>query len=80
MNANNPYVKQYNELGKVTNPIVDNYLNVEGNRKSRRNINKYIVFHHPLTGEFIGKVKTSGNNRSKINKRGKASRNSFRNN
>ena len=78
---NTPYVKQYNELGELTNLIIGNYLNVEGNRKSRRNINKYIVFHHPLTGEFIGRVKTSGNNRANTCKRkNKSSRNIFRSN
>ena len=33
---NTPYVKQYNELGQVANPIEKNYMSMDPNRKQRR--------------------------------------------
>lgn len=38
---NKPYVKQYNEKGEVSNPIIGKYVSFGDNRKQRRaNLNK----------------------------------------
>jgi hypothetical protein len=61
---NRPYVKEYKD-GICTNPITKEnpYLHRFVSEKRRKEQLKYIAFHHPVTGEFVGKVKVGGNNR-----------------
>jgi len=73
-----PYKKQFDSKGTILNPItVDSpYLHKFSHSFKA---NKYIIFNHPITGEFIGKVKINGNNRKNTCKRAhKTSRNRLR--
>lgn len=42
---NIPYVKEYNEVGEVVNPIKRNYLHTKDNRQTRRIALKKPRFH-----------------------------------
>ena len=42
---NKPYVKQYNEKGIITNPLTEDYLNEDKNRRERRSILAKKRFH-----------------------------------
>ncbi len=74
--ANNiPYVKEFNEHGKIVNPITKEspfHNNTKTNRQDRNSEGKYIILTHPITGAFIGKLKVGGNNRKPCNRTGKA--------
>lgn len=66
MKPNTPYVKQFSDTGILLNPITprEPFVNASpNNRADRRGRFKYIMSYHPITGAFIGKVKTHGNNR-----------------
>ncbi len=67
MKTNVPYKKQLNDEGQVINECPSQK---EPNRRQRRLVGKYIILTNPRTGEFVGKVKTNGNNRAH-NRKGK---------
>lgn len=66
---NIPYVKKYDESGVCTNPITkaNPYLHKEKSARGKSGP-RYVSFHHPITGAYMGQVKSGGNNR-KFNKR-----------
>lgn len=70
---NTPYVKQYNELGEVTNPIIDKYESrtIVPIRQEDGSV-KYV----PLKNRAERRAKTKGHNcrRKGLNKRGVTSR------
>jgi hypothetical protein len=71
---NQPYAKQFNEIGVIVNPITkENPFNnaIKTNRHDRRTEGKYIILTHPSTGEFLGKIKSRGNNRKSCKRTGK---------
>lgn len=74
MTPNQPYKKLYNESGEISNEITKESPfsnNNDSNRQKRHSVGKYIIITNPLTGEFIGKVKTNGNNRKPCQRTGK---------
>lgn len=80
---NQPYVKERDSDGKITNAITKEnpYMHKYPSTSYQKSLfeRKYIVFHHPITGEFIGKVKTMGNNReNSCPRKGKNSRNKLK--
>jgi hypothetical protein len=81
--TNQPYVKQLDNEGNITNPITQSnpYLHRFPTTSYRKSIlgGKFTVYHHPTTGEYLGKVKTNGNNRKNTcTRKGKNSRNTIK--
>lgn len=70
---NVPYVKQYDSLGQLINPIrvTKPYINYANNRRHRRAVGKYVCSYNLVTGELEGQVKSGGNNRKRNKRTGK---------
>lgn len=70
--VNKPYVKQFDGENKLVNSITkespfSNIINT--NRRARRAVGKYTILNHPLTGEYMGKLRVNGNNRANTSSR-----------
>ena len=63
--TNKPYVKKFDNHGKLENPITKDqpYLHPTSTTRSKKREFKYLTVRNILTGAYIGEVKRGGNNR-----------------